>query len=196
MEAGRVSEGERRTAGARWRDERTRHRRASGRQRRSAMARRSGGAEATMLAAAALSPLSRFLAPAASFAIYPLAHPVMATRRRFQAPPPWQRQGEGCNEHELMTAKTVELMIQRGLQVQSLEEIFPMFVDKQCRLTRLEVRDTKLDSTLVEFELDYEHNKHLPIGKVLDSDAFSACGHMWRLNWYPGGEKVAAYFHP
>ncbi|GJN15675.1 hypothetical protein PR202_gb02611 [Eleusine coracana subsp. coracana] len=73
------------------------------------------------------------------------------------------------------------------LKVMCAQKLWDM--DKPCRIMRQEVRDTKLVSTLVEFKLDYEHTKHLPIGKELHSDAFTACGHLWRLNWFPCGDE-------
>lgn len=44
-----------------------------------------------------------------------------------------------------------------------------------------------MDSAFHEFRVDYEQAKHLAIGAAVHSDAFSAGGHMWRLNLYPRG---------
>ncbi|CAO2207332.1 unnamed protein product [Urochloa humidicola] len=44
-----------------------------------------------------------------------------------------------------------------------------------------------LDSAFHEFRVDYEQAKHLAVGAAIYSDAFSAGGHMWRVNFYPRG---------
>ncbi|KAF8653758.1 hypothetical protein HU200_061874 [Digitaria exilis] len=50
---------------------------------------------------------------------------------------------------------------------------------------RLEGR--AIDSAFHEFRVDYEQTKKLGIGKTIQSDAFSAGGHMWRVHYYPHG---------
>ncbi|CAL4934337.1 unnamed protein product [Urochloa decumbens] len=52
-----------------------------------------------------------------------------------------------------------------------------------------------------EFRVDYEQAKHLAVGAAIHSDAFSAGGHMWRVNLYPrginesdNGQYVSVYF--
>uniref|UniRef100_K3YKW8 BTB domain-containing protein n=1 Tax=Setaria italica TaxID=4555 RepID=K3YKW8_SETIT len=50
-----------------------------------------------------------------------------------------------------------------------------------------EAQATMLGSTLVEFKVDNEHNKHLAIGNAVHSDAIAVGGHMWRMNCYPCG---------
>lgn len=44
-----------------------------------------------------------------------------------------------------------------------------------------------VDSAAIEFKVDYKQTKYLAPGKAIHSDAFSAGGHMWRINWYPRG---------
>ncbi|CAO2173310.1 unnamed protein product [Urochloa humidicola] len=58
-----------------------------------------------------------------------------------------------------------------------------------------------LDSAFREFRVDYEQAKHLAVGAAIHSDAFSAGGHMWRVNLYPrgisesdNGQYVSVYF--
>ncbi|CAL5001037.1 unnamed protein product [Urochloa decumbens] len=58
-----------------------------------------------------------------------------------------------------------------------------------------------LDSAFHEFRVDYEQAKHLAVGAAIHSDAFSAGGHMWRVNLYPrginesdNGQYVSVYF--
>ncbi|KAF8646563.1 hypothetical protein HU200_065785 [Digitaria exilis] len=42
-------------------------------------------------------------------------------------------------------------------------------------------------SAVVEFNVNYEETKYLAAGKAVQSDAISACGLMWRINYYPNG---------
>jgi speckle-type POZ protein len=42
-------------------------------------------------------------------------------------------------------------------------------------------------SAFVEFTVNYEQNKYLAGGKAVHSDAISAGGHTWRINFYPNG---------
>jgi speckle-type POZ protein len=44
-----------------------------------------------------------------------------------------------------------------------------------------------VNSAAVEFKVDYEQTKDLAPGKAIHSDAISAGGHVWRINWYPRG---------
>lgn len=44
-----------------------------------------------------------------------------------------------------------------------------------------------VDSAAVEFRVDYEQTKHLDPGEAVYSDAISAGGLTWRINWYPRG---------
>ena len=44
-----------------------------------------------------------------------------------------------------------------------------------------------LDSAFHEFRVDYELAKQLAVGVAVHSDAFSAGGHMWRVQLYPRG---------
>ncbi|PVH37199.1 hypothetical protein PAHAL_6G269700 [Panicum hallii] len=48
-----------------------------------------------------------------------------------------------------------------------------------------------MDSTsaVVEFKVNYEQTKHLDAGEAVHSDAFPAGGHMWRINYYPRGNR-------
>nr|CAB3481473.1 unnamed protein product [Digitaria exilis] len=42
-------------------------------------------------------------------------------------------------------------------------------------------------SAIVEFNVNYEETKYLAAGKAVQSDAISACGLTWRINYYPNG---------
>ncbi|TVU04992.1 hypothetical protein EJB05_48139, partial [Eragrostis curvula] len=48
-----------------------------------------------------------------------------------------------------------------------------------------------IDSAFHEIRINYEQTRHLPIGKAIFSDAFSAGGHMWRIMCFPRGTKHA-----
>ncbi|CAL5001051.1 unnamed protein product [Urochloa decumbens] len=43
------------------------------------------------------------------------------------------------------------------------------------------------DSAFVEFSVNYKQTKNLAAGKAVHSDAISAGGHMWKINFYPNG---------
>nr|XP_034601354.1 uncharacterized protein LOC117861951 [Setaria viridis] len=60
-------------------------------------------------------------------------------------------------------------------------------VSKRSHKMGQEAQATMLGSTLVEFKVDNEHNKHLAIGNAVHSDAIAVGGHMWRMNCYPCG---------
>ncbi|WVZ92097.1 hypothetical protein U9M48_038187 [Paspalum notatum var. saurae] len=60
-------------------------------------------------------------------------------------------------------------------------------VTKRSHSEEPDTRTTMFDSTAVEFIVDYEETKHLAAGEVVHSDAISAGGLMWRINWYPRG---------
>ncbi|XP_072150881.1 BTB/POZ and MATH domain-containing protein 1-like [Setaria viridis] len=62
-------------------------------------------------------------------------------------------------------------------------------VSKRSHKMGQEAQATMLGSTLVEFKVDNEHNKHLAIGNAVHSDAIAVGGHMWRMNCYPCGES-------
>jgi speckle-type POZ protein len=47
-----------------------------------------------------------------------------------------------------------------------------------------------LESGFTEFKLDFAGTKNLAVGKVVQSDNFSAGGHVWRVNCYPHGYKA------
>lgn len=42
-------------------------------------------------------------------------------------------------------------------------------------------------SVVVKFKINYKQTKHLAAGHAVNSDAISAGGHMWRINFYPHG---------
>uniref|UniRef100_A0ACD5VDR8 Uncharacterized protein n=1 Tax=Avena sativa TaxID=4498 RepID=A0ACD5VDR8_AVESA len=50
---------------------------------------------------------------------------------------------------------------------------------------------TSTVGSFVQFRIDYEQIKQLPIGKAVLSDIVSAGGHLWRINCYPHGDEVA-----
>ncbi|KAM0825763.1 hypothetical protein ACQ4PT_069333 [Festuca glaucescens] len=53
-----------------------------------------------------------------------------------------------------------------------------------------EARGTIVGS-YVQFRIGYEQIKQLPIGKAVLSDVVSAGGHLWRIDCYPHGRRVA-----
>ncbi|XP_047053309.1 BTB/POZ and MATH domain-containing protein 2-like [Lolium rigidum] len=57
-------------------------------------------------------------------------------------------------------------------------------------MTELEARTT-IVSSCVQFRIDYEQTKQFPIGKAVHSDVVSAGGHLWRIDCYPHGRRVA-----
>ncbi|XP_012702340.1 BTB/POZ and MATH domain-containing protein 1 [Setaria italica] len=63
-------------------------------------------------------------------------------------------------------------------------------VSKRSHKMGQEAQATMLGSTLVEFKVDNEHNKHLAIGNAVHSDAIAVGGHMWRMNCYPCGASI------
>jgi speckle-type POZ protein len=63
-------------------------------------------------------------------------------------------------------------------------------VSKQAKIAGPEACTTIVGSC-VQFRIDYEQTKHLPIGKSILSEAISAGGHLWRIIFFPHGEKVA-----
>ncbi|CAO2202599.1 unnamed protein product [Urochloa humidicola] len=45
-------------------------------------------------------------------------------------------------------------------------------------------------STIVEFNVNYEHARLLADGDAVKSDAIAAGGHMWRINYYPTSDMA------
>jgi speckle-type POZ protein len=52
-----------------------------------------------------------------------------------------------------------------------------------------DARTTILGSSVLQFRVDYEQIKQLPIGKAVLSDVVSAGGHLWRVEFYPRGDN-------
>uniref|UniRef100_A0ACD5VNY5 Uncharacterized protein n=1 Tax=Avena sativa TaxID=4498 RepID=A0ACD5VNY5_AVESA len=62
-------------------------------------------------------------------------------------------------------------------------------MSKRAKMTEPEVRNTIVGS-YIQFRIDYEQIKQLPIGKRVHSDVVSAGGHLWRIHCYPHGARV------
>ena len=57
-----------------------------------------------------------------------------------------------------------------------------------------QTRTTMLGSA-VQFRIDYEQTKQLPIGKAVHSDVVSVGGHNWRIECYPRGIREIGRAH-
>jgi speckle-type POZ protein len=59
---------------------------------------------------------------------------------------------------------------------------------KKARKTGPEAQTrTTMVGSSVQFRIDYEHTKQLPVGKAVHSDVVSVGGHEWRIDCYPRG---------
>ena len=65
-------------------------------------------------------------------------------------------------------------------------------MSKRRRSSILEAQTTTImdsPSVVVKFKINYEQTKHLAAGHAVNSDAISAGGHIWRINFYPHGAQ-------
>ncbi|KAM0913751.1 hypothetical protein ACQ4PT_011977 [Festuca glaucescens] len=60
-------------------------------------------------------------------------------------------------------------------------------VSKRAKTTRSVPLTAMAGSGFLQFRVDYENNKDLPVGEGVHSDVVSAGGHLWRIECYPNG---------